>query len=49
MEKIGALGFQKGAKTGSIEKKSPVAGGMDYVRYLSMQKFKRDSEKGWGR
>ena len=37
-KKIGVLAFQKVAKTGNIGKKSPVAGGIDYVRYLSMQK-----------
>ena len=32
---------KKVAKTGNIEKKkSPVAGFIDYVRYLSMQKVK---------
>ena len=34
------FGVQKVAKTGNIGKKSPVAGDMDYVRYLSMQKVK---------
>ena len=33
--------FQKVAKTGNIGKKSPVAAGIDYVRYLSMQQVKR--------
>ena len=37
-KKIGILAFQKGAKTGNIGKKSPVAGSIDHVRYLSMQK-----------
>ena len=37
MEKIGVLAIQKVAKTGNIEKKTPVAGNIDYVRYLSMQ------------
>ena len=37
-KKIGVLAFQKVAKTGNIGKKSPVAGDIDYVRYLSMQK-----------
>ena len=40
MEKIWVLAFQKVAKTGNIGKKSPVAGGIDNVRYLSMQKVK---------
>ena len=33
------FGIPKIAKTGNIGKKSPVAGDIDYVRYLSMQKF----------
>ena len=38
---MGVLAFQKIAKTSNIEKKkSPVAGNIDYVRYLSMQKVK---------
>ena len=37
-EKIGVLAIQKVAKTGNIGKKTPVAGSIDYVRYLSMQK-----------
>ena len=40
MEKIAVLAFRKEAKTGNIEKKSSVAGSIDYVRYLSMQKVK---------
>ena len=36
--KIRVLAIQKVAKTGNIEKKTPVAGDIDYVRYLSMQK-----------
>ena len=40
MEKNRVLAFQKVAKTGNIGKKSPVAGGINYVRYLSMQKVK---------
>ena len=37
-KKIGVLAFQKVAKTGNIgRKKTPVAGNIDYVRYLSMQ------------
>ena len=36
-KKIGVLTIQKVAKTGNIEKKTPVAGNIDYVRYLSMQ------------
>ena len=32
MKKIGALAFQKVAKTGNIRKKSPVAGDIDYVK-----------------
>ena len=35
------LAFQKVAKTGNIGKKSPVAGDIDYVRYLSMQKVNK--------
>ena len=41
MEKIGVLAIQKVAKTGNIEKKSPVAGDIDYVRYLSMRKVQK--------
>ena len=37
MEKIGVLAIQKVAKTGNIRKKTPVAGNIDYVRYISMQ------------
>ena len=37
MEKIRVLAIQKVAKTGNIGKKTPVAGNIDYVRYLSMQ------------
>ena len=37
MEKIRVLAIQKEAKTGNIGKKTPVAGNIDYVRYLSMQ------------
>ena len=29
--------IRKVAKTGNIERKTPVAGDIDYVRYLSMQ------------
>ena len=37
-KKIGVLAIQKVAKTGNIgKKKPPVAGNIDYVRYLSMQ------------
>ena len=36
-KKIGVLAIQKVAKTGNIGKKTPVAGNIDYVRYLSMQ------------
>ena len=36
-KKIGALAIQKVAKTGNIGKTTPVAGNIDYVRYLSMQ------------
>ena len=35
-KKIGVLAIQKVAKTGNIGKKTPVAGDIDYVRYLSM-------------
>ena len=37
MEKIGVLAIQKVAKTGNIGKITPVAGNIDYVRYISMQ------------
>ena len=37
-KKIRVLTIQKVAKTGNIGKKTPVAGNIDYVRYLSMQK-----------
>ena len=37
-KKIGVSGIQKVAKTGNIRKKTPVAGDIDYVRYLIMQK-----------
>ena len=43
-KKSGVLVFQKVAKTGNTGKKSPVAGGIDYVRYLSMQKVKLASK-----
>ena len=36
-KKIRVLAIQKVAKTGNIGKKTPVAGYIDYVRYLSMQ------------
>ena len=39
-KKMGVLAFQKVAKTGNIGKKSPEAGDIDYVRYLSMQKVR---------
>ena len=35
--KIGVLAIQKVAKTGNIGKITPVAGNIDYLRYLSMQ------------
>ena len=38
MEKNQGLAFQKVAKSGNIGGKSPVAGGIEYVRYHSMQK-----------
>ena len=38
MEKIRVLAIQKVAKTGNIGRKNPVAGDIDYVRYLSLQK-----------
>ena len=41
MEKIRDFGIPKIAKTGNIGKKSPVAGSIDCVRYLSMQKAKQ--------
>ena len=37
MKKYGILAIQIVAKTGNIGKKTPVAGNIDYVRYLSMQ------------
>ena len=37
MEKNGVLVIQNVVKTGNIGKKTPVAGNIDYVRYLSMQ------------
>ena len=37
MEKIRVLAIQKVAKTGNIGKITPVAGNIDYVRYISMQ------------
>ena len=37
-KKIRVSAFQKVAKTGNIGEKSKVAGYIDYVRYLSMQK-----------
>ena len=37
-KKIGVLAIQKVAKTGNIGIKTPVAGDINYVRYLSMQK-----------
>ena len=40
--KIGVLVFQKVAKTGNIGKKSPEAGDIDYVRYLSMGRLMTD-------
>ena len=36
-KKIRVLEIQKVAKTGNIGKKTPVAGNVDYVRYLNMQ------------
>ena len=39
-KKIGVLAFQKVAKTCNIGKKNPVAGDIDYVRYLSIQNVK---------
>ena len=36
-KKIGVLAIQKIAKTGNIGKKTPVAGNIDYLRYISMQ------------
>ena len=36
-KQIGVLAIQKVAKTGNIGKRTPVAGNIDYVRYLSMQ------------
>ena len=37
-KKIGVLAIQKVAKTGNIGNKTPVAGNIDYVKYLSMEK-----------
>ena len=37
MEKNRGFGDPKVAKTGNIGKKTPVAGNIDYVRFLSMQ------------
>ena len=37
MEKNWVLAIQKVAKTGNIGKITPVAGNIDYVRYISMQ------------
>ena len=37
MKKIGVLAIQKVAITGNIGKITPVAGNIDYVRYISMQ------------
>ena len=36
-KKIRVLAIQKVAKTSNIGKKTPEAGNIDYVRYLSMQ------------
>ena len=36
-KKFRVLAIQKVAKTGNIGKKTPVAGNIDYVRYISMQ------------
>ena len=36
-KKIGVLAIQKVAKTGNIGKITPVAGNINYVRYISMQ------------
>ena len=42
-KKKSGLAFQKVAKTSMVilEKKGPVVGGIDYVRYLSVQKVKQ--------
>ena len=37
MEKNQGFGDQQVAKTGNIGKKTPVAGNIDYVRYISMR------------
>ena len=37
LKKIDVLAIQKVAKTGNIGKKTPVAGNIDYVRYIGMQ------------
>ena len=39
-KKIKVLTFQNVAKTGNIGEKGPVAGGIDYLRYLVMQKVR---------
>ena len=39
MEKNRGLAIQEVAKTGNIGKKTPVAGNIDYVRYISMQNY----------
>ena len=45
-KKCRVLVIQKVAKTGNIgAKKSPVAGDINYVRYLSMQKVNTDLNK----
>ena len=36
-KKIRVFAIQKVTKTGNIGKKNPVAGNIDYVRYLSLQ------------
>ena len=36
-KKIGVFAIQKELKLVILEKKTPVAGNIDYVRYLSMQ------------
>ena len=42
-ENSGFWRSNKVAKTGNIGKRSAVAGDIDYVRYLSMQKVKREN------
>ena len=38
-KKIRLLAFQKVAKTGNIGKTNPVAGGIDYIKYLAFRRL----------